>query len=63
MIQARHFVQSAKLRDEYLYNCSYDRPLIAQFCVNNTETFLKAVELAKDHCDAIDINLGKFFKF
>lgn len=59
MIQAKRFIDSPKIRNEYLYKCSYDRPLICQFCVNDVNVFLKAIELAKDYCDAIDINLGK----
>ena len=58
MIAVRPFVESAKIRNDYLYHSNYDRPLIAQFCANDVELFLKAIELAKDYCDAIDINLG-----
>ena len=58
MIPAKHFVGSARIREQYLYSQCYDRPLIAQFCVNNLDLFLKAIELAKGYCDAIDINLG-----
>lgn len=60
MIAVRPFVESAKIRNEYLYNSNYDRPLIAQFCANDVEQFLKAIALAKDYCDAIDINLGTY---
>jgi len=58
MIHARIFVDSIKIQEECLLKCNFDRPLICQFCVNDVDTFLKAVEIAKDHCDAIDINLG-----
>lgn len=62
MIPVRPFVESPKIRNEYLYKANYDRPLIAQFCANDVEQFLKAIELAKDYCDAIDINLGNYIK-
>ena len=60
MIPVRPFVESPKIRNDSLYNSNYDRPLIAQFCANEVPQFLKAIELAKDYCDAIDINLGSY---
>ncbi|KAJ8283926.1 hypothetical protein COCON_G00027760 [Conger conger] len=60
MLHAQVFVRDPNYRRENLYNevCPEDRPLIAQFCANDPEVFVKAALLAQDYCDAIDLNLG-----
>lgn len=39
MIHAECFLNSTKVRDEYLYSCCSDRPLIAQFCCKFNDLF------------------------
>uniref|UniRef100_A0A3B3SD76 tRNA-dihydrouridine(16/17) synthase [NAD(P)(+)] n=1 Tax=Paramormyrops kingsleyae TaxID=1676925 RepID=A0A3B3SD76_9TELE len=60
MLHAQVFVRDGNYRRENLYAevCAEDRPLIAQFCANDPEMFIKAALLAQDYCDAIDLNLG-----
>ncbi|XP_054159661.1 tRNA-dihydrouridine(16/17) synthase [NAD(P)(+)]-like [Oppia nitens] len=58
MINANSFINNIKYRNQCLQTSPEDRPLILQFCANNTEVLLKASKLAVGHCDAIDINLG-----
>ncbi|KAL3875486.1 hypothetical protein ACJMK2_033432 [Sinanodonta woodiana] len=58
MLHSSVFIRDERYRQEGLQSCPEDRPLIAQFCGNDPETFLKAAKLAEDHCDAVDINLG-----
>lgn len=35
-----------------------DRPLIVQFCANDSQQLLESAKMLEGHCDAIDINLG-----
>jgi hypothetical protein len=35
-----------------------DRPLIAQFCANEVESFNNAIKLMKEFVDGVDLNLG-----
>ncbi|XP_028311000.1 tRNA-dihydrouridine(16/17) synthase [NAD(P)(+)]-like [Gouania willdenowi] len=60
MLHAQVFVRDSNYRRENLYSevCPEDRPLIAQFCANDPEVFVKAALLAQDYCDAVDLNLG-----
>ncbi|XP_032789190.1 tRNA-dihydrouridine(16/17) synthase [NAD(P)(+)]-like [Daphnia magna] len=58
MMNAGIFIREPRYRREHLESCAEDRPLIAQFCANDTEIFLKAAKMAEQHCDAIDLNLG-----
>lgn len=58
MFHSKNFVESKTYRKRNFLTNKYDRPLVVQFCSNDPEILLKAVELVKDHCDAVDLNLG-----
>lgn len=66
MIHAASWVKSAKFRQSIFSTDSSDRPLIAQFCANDPDTFVEAVRIletmrdADGNCivDAVDLNLG-----
>ncbi|RUS81071.1 hypothetical protein EGW08_011157 [Elysia chlorotica] len=58
MLHATVFMNDPNYRKDSLQSCEQDRPLIAQFCCNDPDTFLKAAKLAESYCDAIDLNLG-----
>ncbi|CAK5263942.1 unnamed protein product [Mycena citricolor] len=65
MINARKFVESAKLRTGFFDMTAgeeghpdTDRPLMVQFCANDPEFLLKAAKMVEKDCDGVDINLG-----
>jgi len=58
MMHASVFLRDEKYRRDFLASTAEDRPLIAQFCANDPETFLRAAMLAAPYCDAVDLNLG-----
>ncbi|EDW80232.1 uncharacterized protein Dwil_GK21069 [Drosophila willistoni] len=58
MYHANLFANDVKYRKDALQTCAEDRPLIIQFCGNDSQQILEAALLAQGHCDAIDINLG-----
>jgi len=65
MINAKMFAPSSKKTYRELMFCtshgeeggSQDRPLIVQFCANDTNQLLTA-KVVERYCDAVDINLG-----
>ncbi|CAH8663895.1 unnamed protein product, partial [Dicrocoelium dendriticum] len=58
MIHAGMFLKDKTYRKSCLQFCNEDRPLIAQFCANTPELFIKAAEVLEPFCDAVDLNLG-----
>ncbi|EKX51006.1 hypothetical protein GUITHDRAFT_66485 [Guillardia theta CCMP2712] len=59
MIPAKKFISmGAKDRLALIEPHEDDRPLIVQFCSDEPDELLEAGRLARDHCDAIDLNLG-----
>ncbi|KAH8413351.1 hypothetical protein KR009_010184 [Drosophila setifemur] len=58
MYHANLFATDPKYRKDALQTCPQDRPLIIQFCGNDSQQILDAALAAQDHCDAVDINLG-----
>lgn len=60
MLHSRIFTEDPKYRQDNFFNAIHpsDRPLIVQFCGHDPEVIASAAEYVKDHCDAVDINLG-----
>ncbi len=58
MLNAGVFLRDKNYRVENFSTCAEDRPLIAQFCSDDPDTFLGAAKLIENECDAIDLNLG-----
>lgn len=58
MMHAAVFARDPTYRAENFVTCAQDRPLIAQFCSDDPQTFLTAAKFIENDCDAIDLNLG-----
>ncbi|KHJ47737.1 dihydrouridine synthase [Trichuris suis] len=58
MFHALLFAQQSAYRAENFVTCPEDRPLIVQFCANDSEVLLQSSQLVIPYCDAVDINLG-----
>ncbi|CAL8104356.1 unnamed protein product [Calicophoron daubneyi] len=58
MIHSVMFLKDKKYRKSCLQFSPSDRPLIAQFCANSPDSFVKAAKLVEPFCDAVDLNLG-----
>lgn len=58
MMHAALFVKDATYRKENLSTSPDDRPLVVQFCANDSETFLSAAKMVESIADAVDLNLG-----
>ena len=58
MMHASVFLRDKIYRAENFVSCAEDRPLIAQFCSDDPDTFLNAAKIIENECDAIDLNLG-----
>jgi hypothetical protein len=53
MINSERFAFDENYRKEEFQTTPEDRPLVAHFCANNPEFYLKAVKFVEDQCDAI----------
>jgi len=58
MLHAANFASQKKYRIKNFSTCPEDRPLIVQFCGNNSDTLVTATSHVEQLCDGIDINLG-----
>ncbi|SBT72487.1 tRNA-dihydrouridine synthase, putative [Plasmodium malariae] len=58
MLHSKNFVDQEKYRKSYFQSCVKDKPVIAQFCGNNSNIILNAIEFIKNDVNAVDLNLG-----
>lgn len=62
MFHAKMFATSEKYRRDMWCkddgSQELDRPLVVQFCANDSDYLLAAAKLIEDKCDAVDLNLG-----
>ncbi|KAI0567165.1 tRNA dihydrouridine synthase Dus1p [Gracilaria domingensis] len=58
MLHSAFFARDAKYRAEHFTTHGKDRPLVAQFCANDADTFVAAAKLVQRDVDAVDLNLG-----
>lgn len=58
MLHSKFFANDRKYRAEYFTTNEHDRPVVAQFCANNPETFVAAARHLQHQVDAVDLNLG-----
>jgi hypothetical protein len=56
MMNSERFAFDDAYRQEEFQTVPEDRPVVAHFCANNPETFLKAVKHVENQCDAIGKN-------
>jgi hypothetical protein len=61
MMNSERFAFDEAYRQEEFQTVPEDRPVVAHFCANNPETFLKAVKHVENQCDAIGNNGFCFF--
>lgn len=58
MLHSKRFVHDKTYRSKFFTTCEIDRPLIAQFCGDDSATLITAAKMIEKHVDAIDLNLG-----
>ena len=58
MFHARLFGENAKYRKQQFSTCPEDKPVIAQFCGDDPDVFVRAAKFVESQVDAVDINYG-----
>ncbi|CRH04048.1 tRNA-dihydrouridine synthase, putative [Plasmodium relictum] len=58
MLHSKNFVKYEKYRKTNFQSCEEDKPVIGQFCGNDSRTILDAIEFIKKDVSAVDLNLG-----
>jgi tRNA-dihydrouridine synthase 1 len=58
MLNSKIFAADERYRREHFTTSPDDRPLAAQFCADDPDTFVAAAKYVQDHVDAVDLNLG-----
>lgn len=58
MLHSKMFVADHKYRAEHFTTHKEDRPVIAQFCANDADTFVAAARHVQHAVDGVDLNLG-----